>query len=320
MKSTRARLIGASAAASIAVSGSAHAADIVIGMPNWTTVQAKAHILERIIEDNFGLDVEIQTGTNAVVFEAMDRGSMHIHPETWLPNQQNLHDTYVGERGSVVRTSNSTEDNTGMCVLSRTAEELGVTSITDLSDPAIAAQFDNDGDGRGEIFIGAPGWASTIAERVRARDYGYDETMELLEIEDGVAYGNVDSIAVSGGHWVGYCAETHYLFRSQDVVMLSEPPHDPDTWHIVHPTDDPDWLAQSRASTGWRPAYLHVAYASALQETHPEVVELLEGMSLTVGQLVEMSYAIGVERQDPDQFAEEWTINNADLVASWLAN
>ena len=50
----------------------AMAADIVIGMPNWTTVQAKAHILKQIIEDNFGLELEIQSGANPIVFEGMD--------------------------------------------------------------------------------------------------------------------------------------------------------------------------------------------------------------------------------------------------------
>ena len=60
--------------------GAVQAADIVIGVPNWPSVNATAHVLKVIIEDNYGMDVELQNGTNPIVFEAMDSGSMHVHP------------------------------------------------------------------------------------------------------------------------------------------------------------------------------------------------------------------------------------------------
>ena len=66
----------------------AMAADVVIGVPNWPSVLATAHVLKVAIEENLGLEVELQNGTNPVVFEAMDSGAMHVHPEVWLPNQQ----------------------------------------------------------------------------------------------------------------------------------------------------------------------------------------------------------------------------------------
>ena len=73
----------------------AQAADVVIGVPNWPSVLATAHVLKGALEDNLGLEVELQNGTNPVVFEAMDSGAMHVHPEVWLPNQVNLNDKFV---------------------------------------------------------------------------------------------------------------------------------------------------------------------------------------------------------------------------------
>lgn len=306
-------------AATLPLSNSAFAADIVIGMPNWTTVQAKAHILKRVIEDNFGLEVEIQTGTNAVVFEGIDKGSMHVHPEMWTPAHDHLHKKYVAERGTAVRAEKWTESNDGMCVLNSTAEA-GVREIVDLSDPQKAALFDSDGDGKGEIYIGAPGWGSTPVERVRARDYGYDQTLELLEQEDAIAYARLDAAMKAGKHWVGFCSDIHFVFQKYDVRLLEEPKHDPDTWNIVQPMEDPDWLAKSRAGTAWRPATLHVAYATSLKETHPEVAALFESFHLTSKQTLELSYVIGVERQDPAAYASDWVLKNADLVADWLTN
>jgi glycine betaine/proline transport system substrate-binding protein len=103
-------------AAAILAATPAFAADIVIGVPNWPSVAATANILKVAIEDNLGLTVELQNGTNPIVFEAMDKGSMHAHPEVWMPNQQNLHDTYVKEKGTVVANPNGVPAFQGMCV------------------------------------------------------------------------------------------------------------------------------------------------------------------------------------------------------------
>ncbi len=86
MKFSR-KLIGASMVAALTVAGTAQAADVVIGVPNWPSVNVTANVLKVVLEDNFGLEVELQNGTNPVVFEAMDGGSMHVHPEVWLPNK-----------------------------------------------------------------------------------------------------------------------------------------------------------------------------------------------------------------------------------------
>ena len=39
-----------------------------------------------------------------------------------------------------------------------------------------------------DIWIGAPGWASTNVEKIRAKSYGYDTTMDLLEMDETLAW------------------------------------------------------------------------------------------------------------------------------------
>ena len=131
-------LTGALVAASMGVSSIASAADVVIGVPNWPSVAATASILKAVIEDNFGLEVELQNATNPVVFEAMDSGSMHIHPEVWLPNQSNLNNTFVNEKKTVVQAPQGVPAFQGMCVTKGTAERTGIKKISDLSDPDMA--------------------------------------------------------------------------------------------------------------------------------------------------------------------------------------
>jgi len=63
------RLSVAAVASTIALP--AMAADVVIGVPNWPSVLATAHVIKVALEENLGLEVELQNGTNPVVFEAM---------------------------------------------------------------------------------------------------------------------------------------------------------------------------------------------------------------------------------------------------------
>src|SRR6056297_451648 len=320
MQSTKTRTLTTSAIIGVAAAGAAQAADIVIGVPNWASVNATAHVLEVVIEDNLGLDVELQNGTNPIVFEAMDKGSMHVHPEVWMPNQQNLHDTYVKDNGTVVMNENPVQAEQGMCVPSYIAEEYDITHIDDLSDPDKIAIFDTDGNGTPEVWIGAPGWASTVVEKIRAKSYGYDQMFELTEYEETIAYANLANAATAGEPWIGFCYSPHYIFVTQDLYVLEEPAHDPATWSIVQPADGPDWLEKSEASTAWNGATLHLHYAKELEETYPEVASLFQNYQMDGAALSAMGKALAVDGEEAADFAREWVAANEDTVIEWLTN
>ncbi|MEM7227129.1 MAG: glycine betaine ABC transporter substrate-binding protein [Pseudomonadota bacterium] len=311
------KLLATCAAALLATTGAAQAADVVIGVPNWPSVNVTAHILKVILEDNMGLEVELQNSTNPVVFEAMDRGSMHVHPEVWLPNQSNLHQTYVKDKASVVMNPNGVEAFQGFCVTKHTADTHGVKSIYDLTDPDKAALFDTDGDGKGEVWIGASGWASTNVEKIRAKTYGYDETMNLMEMDETLALANVDAAVAGKKPLVFFCYTPHHMFALHELVILEEPAHDSSNWNVIQPTDDPDWLAKSEAGSAWDLAHLHIHFAKALEESHPEAAAVLKNVQLDTDQVSAMTYALVVEKQDPAEYAKKWVDDNAELVAAW---
>ena len=111
------KLLAISCAGAISAFGSAaQAADVVIGVPNWPSVLATAHVLKVALENNLGLEVELQSATNPVVFEAMDSGSMHVHPEVWLPNQANLNQQFVSDKKTVRMNPNGVAGDQAMCV------------------------------------------------------------------------------------------------------------------------------------------------------------------------------------------------------------
>jgi glycine betaine/proline transport system substrate-binding protein len=248
----------------------------------------------------------------------MDSGSMHIHPEVWLPNQANLNNTFVKQKKTVVQAPNGTPAFQSMCVTRGTAARTGIKKITDLSDPDMAKNFDSDGDGRGEVWVGASGWASTSVEKIRAKSYGYDETMDLMEMDETLAMANVDTAVARKSDLVFFCYTPNHVFALHDLVILEEPAYDASKWKIVQPTDDPNWLEVSDAPVAWDLAYLHIHYAASLRKDHPDVASMLDSVKFTTDLVSEMTYALLVDKLDADEYAMEWAKKNAGLVDSWL--
>ena len=311
-------LAGAILASVMSAASVAQAADIVIGVPNWPSVRVTAHVLKVIMEDNLGLEVELQNGTNPVVFEAMDSGAMQVHPEVWMPNQGNLNKKFVLEKKTVKMNPNGVPSFQGMCVTKGTAERTGIVNLTDLTDPDMAKNFDSDGDGEGEVWIGASGWASTNIEKIRAKSYGYDETMKLKEMDETLALAEVDNAVSKNTDIVFFCYTPHHMFALHELVILKEPEYDAAKWMVIQPTDDPEWLEKSNAAVAWDLAYLHIHYAAALEETNPAAAKLLSLVKLDTDTVSTMTFALVVEKQDPAEFAKKWVADNASLVDSWL--
>lgn len=295
-------------------------AEIVIGVPNWPSVKAAASILKTAIEQNLGLEVELQNATNSIVFEAMDSGAMQIHPEVWLPNQQNLVDQFVDQKGTVELNPKGAEAFQGMCADRATAEAHGITSIEDLTNPDVAALIDKDGDGKGELWIGVPGWQSTNVEQIRAKSYGYDQTMNLIQSDETIAFAELDTLVKAGKPWIGFCYGPHYIFALHDLVVLKEPAHDPALWNVTQPADDPDWLKNSEAGVSWPPIFIHLAFAKSLETDYPAVASMLRNVDFTTDMISEMTYELVINGKEADAFAAEWVAAHEDQVLGWFVN
>ena len=318
MSYARSWLKTALAASTLALScAGAQAADLVIAMPNWWSGKATANIIKVGLKKEFGIDAEaVEMGT-LIAFAGLDAGQVDIHPEVWLPNLDNLVKRYVTDAGTVAISPIGVPAWQGICATKVAADKDGIRDISDLSDEKKTAVLDTDGDGRGELWIGAPTWSSTEIERIRANSYGYARTMTLLEVEEDVGMAAVDAAEATERPMVFACYAPHAVFKLHDIVRLSEPPYDPAKWKVVLPGEDPEWLSKSNAAVGWDAAHYHIAYAASLRQKHPDVVRFLERIDFKPEEAIDMSYALQVERQDPYAFAEQWVAKNQARVDGW---
>ena len=195
-------------------SGSAFAEDVKIGVPSWTGAQAIAHLLGAVVESKIGGTVEYVPGNNATIFQAMDqgKGDIDVHPDVWLPNQESFTKKYVDGAGTVTLSANSYAGNQGYCVSKQFAAEYNITDIADLGRPEVAAAMDSDGNGKGEMWIGAPGWASANVNEVKVRDYGLLDFIEPIRAEEAVKTARVKDSIAKGEGYAFYCYEPHAIW------------------------------------------------------------------------------------------------------------
>jgi glycine betaine/proline transport system substrate-binding protein len=303
----------------VGASSAAMAEQVNIGAPAWTGAQAIAHLIKEVVESRMGGQATLVPGNNATIFQAMDqgKGDIDVHPDVWLPNQQAFTDKYVKGTGNVALSDKPYEGKQSFCVTKDFSEKHGVTSIFDLARPEISKLMDSDGNGKGEIWIGAPGWASANVNEVKVRDYGLLPFMEPVRADQAVMTTTVGESIKNGIGYAFYCYSPHAIWFQYDIVRLEEPAFDPEKYIALQPSDDPDWYDKSKVMTEDALKKVQIAYSKSLKDRSPAIAEMIANIHLD-GETVS-DFAFQIEGGKPaDQVAKEWVAKNSDRVDSWL--
>ena len=308
------------AALAVALSSTAAMAESVnIGAPAWTGAQAIAALIKEVVTVKIGGEAELVPGDNAAIFAAMDsgKGDIDVHPDVWLPNQSSFTDKYVDGAGTVALSDKPYEGKQSFCVSKQFSEANGVTSIFDLARPEIASLMDSDGNGKGEIWVGAPGWASANVNEVKVRDYGLLPFMDPIRADQSVMTATVgDSIKKDMGY-AFYCYSPHAIWFQHDVVRLEEPAFDPEKYIAIQPSDDPNWYENSKVMTEDALKKVQIAYSKSLAERSPAITDLLQNIQLTGEDVSNFAFQIESGKSAED-VAKEWVAANSDRVDGWL--
>lgn len=294
--------------------------EVKIGVPSWTGAQAIAYVLGEVVTSRIGGQVEYVPGNNATIFQAMDqgKGDIDVHPDVWLPNQESFTKQYVDEAGTVTLSSNPYQGNQGFCVSKQFGEANNITDIADLGRPDIAAMMDSDGNGRGELWIGAPGWASANVNEVKVRDYGLLDFIEPIRAEEAVKTARIKDSIAKGEGYAFYCYEPHAVWFMFDVMMLTEPTFDPEKYVMVQPSDDPNWYENSMVASKDALKDVQIAWSNSLEERSPAIAEFFANFGLNAEDVSQLAFEISANGRDPAEVAAEWVNANSDRVDGWL--
>ena len=307
--------------AAVLVSAAGLAADkVTIAEFKYPGAQAKVHLLKTLLEERLGLEVATATGDHAIFYAGMDRGKgdIDVHPSVWQPNQANFKAEYVDGKGTVVYSDKFHKGTQGFCVPRKFSEQHNVKSIFDLARPEVAELLDSDGDGKGEIWVGKSGWASTNENHVKVRDYGLLTFNEALKADAAVNTAALaDAIKKDEGH-AFYCWRPNVVWIQFDIVELEEPAHDPSCYNVIPANEDPEWFEKSKVTCGSPQRQVMIGWSKALETRLPAVTSLLSNIHWDVDMVSAWAYEIGAKQRDPAEVMKEWVAANQELVDSWF--
>ena len=314
------KTLGLAAAIGVMSMPAMAAEEVKIGVPSWTGAQAIAHLLGEVVQSRIGGTVEYVPGNNATIFQAMDqgKGDIDVHPDVWLPNQESFTKKYVDGAGTVTLSKNPYQGNQGFCVTKDFGEANNITDIADLGRPDVAALMDSDGNGKGEMWIGAPGWASANVNEVKTRDYGLLDFIDPIRAEESVKTARIKDSIAKGEGYAFYCYKPHAVWFMFDVKMLSEPTYDPAKYKMVQPSDDADWYNKSMVASKDALKDVQVAWSNSLKGRSPAIAEFFANFALTADDVSGLAFEVSANGRDPADVAKEWVAANSERVDGWL--
>lgn len=294
--------IGTSVAASAPRPGEVQAAPeaedatVTVADPGWPGASVTAEVLKgALAAADVTVEVEEMDHVDAVAGMGAENPAVQVHPDLWLQNQGVAVREWVAA-GTIQLSEHSYTGAQGVYVLDAAGSERVLTEAEDLFDPEVSALFDSDGDGRGEMWIGPRGWASTENLGAWLERSGH-ESIEGESYSATIFKARLEQEAASGRPLLFYGYEPDGIHEQFSLRRLASIP----------------WAADQ----GDENVDVHVAWASALAETSPAAVRVLRDVDLTDEDLSGFIAAVDHDGQEPEEVAERWLAENRERVAGW---
>jgi glycine betaine/proline transport system substrate-binding protein len=309
--------------------------EVMMARATWDTGFMQAYIYRDLLTE---LGYEVSDPSEAtldpnVFYPALAEGEFDLWANGWFP----LHDIYLerelfsGEQESEPITPIGTEVAggavQGYLIDKKTADEQGITSMSDLADEQVAATFDADGNGKADLIGCNDGWGCNVAitEHIDTLDWGSN-----VEQVVGDYFAQVNEVAnkIESGDPVLFYTWTpnwtvSQLVPGEDVVWLESPaPDDVDASTTAEglggcATGGDD------CELGWVVNDIQVVANDDFLADNPQAAALLEAVEIPLGDIAAQNAKMneagdGYTEDDIAADAAEWIEQNRDTVDGWL--
>ncbi len=264
-------------------------------------------------------------------YPALARGEVDMWANGWFP----LHEIYLDRTLFSGQTVSEPIEPIGFQVEAgaiqgylidkATADEAGITSMSDLADPSVAALFDQDGDGVADLQGCNEGWGCNlvITEHIEELDWGPNVRQVVGE------YGNlIDGVRqrVEAGEPVLFYTWTpnwtiDVLVPGEDVVWL-ESPALPDDEGQTSVSGLAGCVVGDSCDLGWPVNDIRAVANSDFLDDNPPIRRLLELVTIPLDDIAEQNARMAAASEYSDeqirQDAATWIEANRDQVDGWL--
>lgn len=315
--------------------GDAELAQITMARATWDTGFMQAYIYRDLLEE---LGYEVTDPSEAtldpnVFYPALARGQYDFWANGWFP----LHDIYLerelftGEQEQQPITPVGLEVDggalQGYLVDRATADELGLTTMSDFTDAEVAARFDEDGDGMADLIGCNEGWGcnAQISEHIDRLDWGQNVEQVVGEYSDLIT--DVTERVESGEPVLFYTWTPNWtvdvLVPGEDVVWLESPALPSDEGNTTAEDLTGCATAADACNLGWVVNDIRVAANEDFLAENPMARALFEAVEIPLGDIADQNAEMnaageGYSESDIAGDAAEWIEANRDTVDGWL--
>lgn len=315
-------------------SGSVAGGEVRMGRASWDTGWFQAAVYAQLL-DELGYSVSDPadfTRDANTFYPALAQGQVDLWVNGWFP----LHDIYL-ERSVLTGQPISEPIEQvgyevrqgavqGYLIDKKTADEQGITSMSDLADPQVARLFDLDGDGLADLHGCNEGWGChvQIAEHLTELDWG--SQVEQIHGDYGQLIADVVQPRVDAGEPVLFYTWTpnwtiDQLEPGRDVVWLESPPLEGDE-AASSVQGLPGCAGDDPCDLGWPVNDIRAVANADFLEANPAVRRLLVQVQIPLADIAEQNARM-VEAPDYPEAAietdaEQWIDSHREEVAQWL--
>ncbi|MBS4224262.1 ABC transporter substrate-binding protein [Lederbergia citrea] len=281
----------------------------------WDSIRVHNSIAQTIIEEGYGYDTEVTSGTTAATVQALEQGDINVYMELWTDNIREVYEKAI-EKGKIIKASTNFADNAqGLYVPTYVIEgdkERGIEPVApDLKTVEDLAKYpeifkDPEDNKKGRI-IGAPSsWVVSEHLETKVETYGLDDKFNYLAPgSDSAIVASLAGAYKKGEPWVGYYWSPTWVTASYDLTLLEDNPYDEKVW-------------EENKGTEFPPNDVVVAVHKDLPNQAKEVVEFLENYE-TSNELTENALEY-MEANDveADEAAKWWMKEHEDVWTKWV--
>ncbi|UCG24758.1 MAG: glycine betaine/L-proline ABC transporter substrate-binding protein ProX [Chloroflexota bacterium] len=302
--------------------------DVRLGRATWDTGWFQAHIFKVLLEE-LGYTVrDTEPLENLAFFFFAAQGDVDFWANGWFP----LHDRYleynqVADRVRPVGFQVKNGALQGYLIDKVTADEYGITNMGDLQDPALAALFDNDGDGKADLIGCNVGWACAQVTEHHLDAYHLRDTVthvqgDYSELADETVNRFEQGEPILFYTWTPNWTVSE-LIIAQDVAWLSVPfsalPSDPRAYTVA---DSIDGCLETPCDMGFEVNHIRIAANAEFLEANPAAARLFELVELPLEDIAAQNTLMRAgenSEEDLRRHAEAWIEANRAQVDDWLA-
>ena len=310
-----------------ALSGEEDGGEVRMARADWSSGYMQAEVYAQLIgELGYTVtDPADHTLNPNSFYPALDSGQYDLWANGWFPN----HDIYLeGERVTglsaeldVEPVGEQVESGAlqGYMIDKATADAMGITSMSQLTDASVAAVFDQDGDGLADLIGCNVGWGceTIINDHIAELDWGTN--VEQVSGTYGELMQQVQARVAAGDPVLFYAWTPNWTYEALapgvDAIWLESPALEDDEG-----TTEVRGLAgcaNNPCNLGWPVNSIRAVANSEFLNDNDDIRRLLEQVQIPLGDIAAQN-----AKANPNAKADAaaWIADNRPLVDIWLTN